>query len=256
MLKYFFALPFLASSVWAATIIPFERDVARITEYYYITANNLDSKHFQSHYGADYERNLYYRGFAIMNQGPNDIVPTMPEGLNHPSREFTFLNNDRARRDAFIWLTDYNGSGYVSDYGETILVFLPRHNQFHVEEREETLEVTLTTGEEVTFFKKYKTLDGGVLSEKPVDLNPIRADRKFAQIDYSGNGIMIRNDGWGKDPRLTKNSIVLKKGLKPCTVPSSVFWTQEGYPKFKFVSDEDAYAVIAQKCGAEYLPEI
>lgn len=256
MFKFLIALPLIASSAWAATIVPFERDVPRVDRYYFITANNLDSRHFQSHYGADHDRNLYYRGFGVTNHGPNDIVPTSPEHIEHPGRDYLFLNDDRGRRDAFIWVTDYIGSGYTSDYGETILFFLPRQNQFHIEEKSETLEVTLTTGEEVTFFKKYKTLDGGVLTEKPLDMNPNRAERNHAQINYSGKGIIIRSDSWGSDPRLTKNVKILKNGLKPCILPGPLFWTQEGFPKFKFVRDEDAYAVIAEKCGAEYLPEI
>lgn len=256
MLKYLIALPLIASSALAATIVPFERDISRIDKYYYIMADNQDSRHYQSHYGADTAENLYYRGFSIVNHGPNDIVTTKPEHYEHPGREYGFFNNDRARRDTFLWVTDYIGSGNISDYAETILFFLPRNNQFHVEEREETLEVTLTTGEEVTFFKKYKTLDGGMLTEKPLDMNPNRSERKHAQVNYSGKGIIIRSDAWGADPRLTKTVQILKNGLKPCILPGPLFWTQEGFPKFKFVSDEEAYRVIEDKCGAKYLPEI
>ncbi len=256
MLKYLLTLPLIASSVWAATIVPFERDVPRIDKYYYIMAHNRDSLHYQSQFGADRAENLYYRGFSIVNHGPNDIVTTTPEQIEHPFRDFSFYNDDRARRDTYIWITDYIGSGYVSDFAETILFFLPRQNQFHVEERSETLEVTLTTGEEVTFFKKYKTFDGGVLTEKPLDMNPVRSERKHAQIGYSGKGIIIRSDAWGADPRLTKKVEILKSGLKPCILPAPLFWTQEGFPKFKYVTDEEAYTVISEKCGPEYLPEI
>lgn len=115
--------------------------------------------------------------------------------------------------------------------------------------------VTLSTGEEVSFFTKYKTLNGGVLEEGPLDLHPDRAQRKHAQITYSGKGIIIRSDSWGADPRLAKNVQVLKRGLPACKIAGEAFWTQDGFPKFKFIRDEDAYTVIADKCGKEYLPE-
>ncbi|MCM2350539.1 MAG: hypothetical protein NDI69_11005 [Bacteriovoracaceae bacterium] len=255
MIKSLILFPFLISSALSATIIPFERDVPRVERFDYITANNRESKHYLSHFGS-YADELYYRGFGIHNVGPNDIVPTTPEWIDYPSREFFFNTNDHARRDTFIWITDSIGSNSVSDYAETILFFLPRQNQMHVEEHDESLAVTLTTGEEVSFFKKYKTLDGGVLKEEPVDLNPIRSERKHAQLAYSGKGIILRSDAWGADPRLAKTVQVLKAGLPACNISGPTFWTQEGFPKFKFVRDEDAYAVIMEKCGQEYLPEM
>lgn len=255
MIKYLLTLPLFITQVFAATIIPFERDLPRAEKYDYIMSNNHESRHFQTLFGS-LDGVIYHRGFSIHNAGPNHIVPTTPEHIDHPSREFTFTSNDRARRDNFIWLTDYNGSGYVSDFAETILFFLPRHNQMHVEEMDESMLVTLTTGEEVSFFKKYKTIDSGVLTEEPVDMHPDRSQRKHPQITYNGKGIVLRSDAWGADPRLVKSLSVLKKGLPPCKMSAATFWTQEGFPKFKFVRDEDAYAVIAEKCGPEYLPEI
>lgn len=255
MFKSFFVLPFFITSLGAATIIPFERDVPRVDKYDYITSNNRESKHFRNMFGADDQGQLYYRGFGIQNLGPNHIVPTIPENLENPGRDYYFGTDDRARRDTYLWVTDYNGSGRISDFAETILFFLPRNNQFHVEEQNDSLSVTLSTGEEVSFFTKYKTLNGGVLEEAPLDLHPDRAQRKHAQINYSGKGTIIRSDAWGADPRLAKNVQVLKAGLPACRIAGNVFWTQEGFPKFKFTRDEDAYSVILAKCGKGYLPE-
>ncbi|WPU65089.1 hypothetical protein [Peredibacter starrii] len=257
MIKSIILASIMSTSALAATIVPFERDVARIDRYNYITARNDASTVFRTEYGADDNAVLFKRGFSFTNFGPNDIVPTEPnDSFEYPTRDFFFVTDDGAKRDTYLWMTDYVGSGRTSDYFETMLVFLPRVGQMHVEEQDQNLIVTLNTGEEMVVFKKYKTLIGGVMTEQPVDLNPDRAQRKFAQIDYTGKGIMLRSDAKGADPRLAKTVTVFKKGLPGCKIPGPTFWTQDGHPKFKFVNDEDAYTVIKDKCGAQYMPEI
>lgn len=253
MKKLFFAL-LISTSALATTIIPFERDYSRIKTPAYITSNNYDSIHYSNVLLGDEADNLYYHGFDIQNRGPNEVVPATPEGIDYANRNFSFVTDDKARKDTYLWLTDYNGSGYMSDYMETVIVFLPRENQFHVEETESELLVTLCTGEEVQFSKNTKSIIGGVMKESPVDFNPTRSQRKFAGLEYTGKGIMLRSDVRANDPRLTANLQVIKQGLKPCKIASEVFWTQEGFPKFKFISDEDAYSEIKKHCGSEYLP--
>lgn len=257
MLKSIILASLVSTTAFAGNIIPFERDAARVEKYDYITGRNDESNVYRSEYGADTEQNLYRRGFSFTNHGPNDIIPTEPnDTFEYPTRDFFFVTDDGAKRDTYLWITDYVGSGRTSDYFESMLVFLPRLGQMHVEEKEQNLHVTLTTGEEMVVFKKYKTLNGGVMTELPVDLNPDRALRNHAQISYSGKGIMLRSDTKGSDPRLAPFVNVYKKGLPACKIPGPTFWTQDGFPKFKFVNDEDAYAVIAEKCGEHYLPEI
>lgn len=250
----FFALWLLVSPcLMAATVIPFEREIPRVEKYYYIVSNNQHSSLYNSQFGVDEKENRYWRGFSFYNVGPNDIVTTEPTGLDNSFREFFFLSDDHSQRGSYLWVTDYNGSGRTSDYMETVLYFLPRSNQMHVEEVADRLVVTLTTGEEVIFASKNRTIISGILSEEAVDLNPDRSQRKQPRVHYKGEGLVIRSDSRGSDPRLSPSLQILKVGKEPCKLPSKVFWTQEGFPKFKFITDEEAYKVIAEKCGKEFL---
>ena len=244
-----FCLPALA-----ATIVPFKRDIPRLSQYHYIGSRNTDSNIFSTQYGFDKNDQLFWRGFSLMNVGPNDVVPTEPHDVNFANRDYLFISDDHSRRDTYLWLTDYAGYGRTADYFETLLFFLPRENQMHAEDLGDRVIVTLTTGEEVVFASKSRTILEGVLKELPLDMNPDRAVRQHAQIKYEGKGIIIRSDTKGSDPRLAASVQVIKKGFAPCKLPGSTFWTQEGFPKFKFTRDEDAYAVIRQKCGEQYLP--
>lgn len=250
----FIALWLLVSPyLMAATVIPFEREIPRIEQYSYIASNNQHSLVYNSQFGVDEKENRYWRGFSFYNVGPNDIVTTEPRGLENAFREYFFISDDHSQRDSYLWVTDYNGSGRTSDYLETILFFLPRKNQMHIEEVADRLIVTLTSGEEVILASKNRTIISGILSEEPVDLNPDRSQRKQPRIHYKGKGLVIRSDSRGSDPRLSSSVQILKKGLAPCKLPGKVFWTQEGFPKFKYVTDEEAYRVIEENCGQEYL---
>ena len=243
----------LLSLTLASSIIPFERDVTRLPQPAFLTSHTSASGNYFEDYAGDAEENLFYQGFSFMNMGPNDIVPTTPEGLDYPYRNFSFVTEDHARRDVYLWLTDYNGSGAISDMYETVMVFLPRNNQMSIEEKDNDMIVTLPTGEEVVFSATDKTIKGGVLSEEPLDFNPDRSQRKFSRVQYQGSGIVIRSDLRANDPRLAKKSKIMRVGKEPCLVDSKTFWTQEDFPQFKYIDDESAYAAIAEYCGKEFL---
>lgn len=248
-----FSLIFSSFS-FAGTIVPFEREVPRVEQYYYLGSQTSESGNFNWDFAGDFDDAVYSQGFSFTNYGPNDIVPEQPFSMDRISRNFSFVTDDGSLRENYLWITDSNGSGAISDYFESLIVFLPREGQMHMEETAEAMVVTLSTGEEVLFNKKHKAIVGGVLSEEAVDLNPDRSKREYARIKYQGKGIMIRSDSRAADPRLGKNLQVIKAGLQPCLVSKEAFWTQTGYPQFKFVRDEDAYAMIKEKCGAQYLP--
>ena len=240
-------------SSFAGTIIPFERDVTRIPRASYMTSNNHQSAFYTETFLGDEEEKEYFYSFGIMNLGNNEIVPTTATDFDFAYRDFDFVTEDRSRRDTFIWITDYIGTGRVSDMFETAIFFLPRKTQMNIEETSEELIVTLVTGEEVVFSKEAKTIKSGVLSEKAMDFNPNRLERKFAGISYSGTGMMIRSDARASDPRLAKNVTITKSGLKDCVVAAKNFWTQEGFPKFQFITDEEAYKKVADLCGEDYI---
>ena len=252
MIKMLVLFSLLLNSAWSQTTIPFLRDVPRIAEYAFVSSSAQDSDHFRTSFSGDLNDNLYFKGYTIQNMGPNDIIPTEPTSIDFPSREFFFVTDDNAKRDTYLWITDYVGSGATADYFETVMVFLPRVSQQSMQEVGDEIHANLATGEEVVFFKKYKTLLRGVLSEGALDFNPDRTKRSHAQISYFGKGIIIRSDTKGSDPRLARRVKIIKNNLPTCELPGSLFWTQVDFPKFKFVNDEDALKLIGQKCGPQY----
>ena len=239
----------ITSNAFAATVIPFERDVPRYVSMDYITSNNYESDHYTTQLAGFNSGEEFFRGFSITNYGPNDVVPTTPVTYDPASRDFEFITEDRSKKETYLWITDYNGSGKISNRYETIITFLPRLNQPHVEEIGEELLVTLSTGEEVVFDKKYKTLARGVLSE-----NKLNYEGGFVDIKYSGKGVMLRIDAKGADPRYSKNLKVIKGDQKPCLIPTNKFWSNDSFPRFKFSSDEETYQLIEDHCGKSYVP--
>lgn len=237
----------------ATTIIPFEREITRLPKPSFLQSQTSSSGNYFEDFAGNEKEELFYQGFSFMNSGPNVMVPTAPQDLDYAYRNFSFTTEDHAKRDTYLWLTDYNGSGYMSDMYESVMVFLPRENQFAIEEQGDETLVTLPTGEEVVFSTKKKTILRGVLSEEPLDYNPDRIQRHFARVSYHGTGLVIRSDVRASDPRLAKKTQVLRAGKSPCEVSTELFWTKEDFPQFKFTSDDEALAVVAKNCGNTFL---
>lgn len=244
----FFSL-LVASQAFSATVIPFERDEPRYINMDYITSNNADSLFFTTNFAGFNNGVELYRGFGVSNIGPNDIVTSEPTGFDFPSRDFEFITEDRSRQETYLWVTDYNGSGRVSDRYETIFMFFPRENQPFIEEMEEVLLITLPTGEPIAVDKKYKTITGGEMVEGPLDYKG-----NFALLKYNGKGFVLRLDAKGADPRNVRMLRVQKNGLPDCQIETAKLWNQGSFPRFKYPRDEDVYKIVLDQCGEKYLP--
>ena len=89
----------------------------------------------------------------------------------------------------------------------SLLLFFPRNFLPAIVHSETRNIVTLPTGEEVEFDPTTQEVVAGVFSESPVDLNPDRTARKFPGIEYHGQGVLVRANARGSDPRIgTPNS--------------------------------------------------
>lgn len=254
-MRFIFFLTILTiAPSFATTDVPFERDVPRIEKCAFTASRNDESSFYRTLYCGSADGTLYVKSRMIHNVGPNDIIDNIPDGFEYPNRSWEFVTADNSRRDTWLWISDDPGTGRTSDFMESAVMLLPRLQRTHIEALGDELLVTLTTGEEVRFHQKYKTITSGIIREEPLDTNPDREARNFARFTYNGDGVILRSNARGADPRLAKFVSVLKSGLPACRVPASVFWTQEDWPKFRFVRDEDAYVAILTHCGSAYVP--
>lgn len=198
-------------------------------------------------------------GFDLYNHGANRIIPKESEIGMGPDRQYSFSFQDRARQDIILMVSD-SPSEYLSHRMESYFYFFPRVNlpAIQWDETDPTkpnATVTLPTGEPVTFNGKTMEVIGGVLEElAPIDLNPDRFKRKFAQIRYQGQGLMIRVDRRGADPRLGTTA-TLTLGSKTCKLPSALLFNQDpqSQVEFLFPTDEEFNSFVKKKCGFGFL---
>ena len=195
-------------------------------------------------------------GFSFNNIGPNRIIPVPATDIGTgPDREYHFRFQSRARQDIYFSLTD-TPDEYLSNRMESYLYLFPRHNIPAIELVEggangEELKVTLPNGEEIVFDAKTKEILRGVFREKaPLDQNPDRFKRKFAALEYSGSGTLIRVNRRGGDPRLGTTATVTR-GTKTCKVPSSLLFDQNPNSdvNFLFPTDDGLNTLMLKKCG-------
>ncbi|NDG84357.1 MAG: hypothetical protein EBX52_04870 [Proteobacteria bacterium] len=192
-------------------------------------------------------------GFSFFNEGVNAVIPVSAScigcGLN---REFRFRFRDRARQDLHFSITDAP-TEYLSQLMESYFYVFPRKNLPAAELIPERgiLRVTLPTGETVDFDSAKKTVVGGVLVETgPIDLNPDRFSRKFAQVSYLGDGVLVRVNRRGADPRLGTVATVTK-GKKSCKIESKYLFNQDekSSVEFLFPTDEGFNDFLLKRCG-------
>ena len=92
-----------------------------------------------------------------------------------------------------------------------------------------------------------------------MDLNPEGRARKFPGIEYRGQGVLLRVDARGKDPRIANNATITI-GTPPencnggsacnrCQVPSKELWDQNGAVRFKFSTDAQFEQFLMARCG-------
>ena len=190
---------------------------------------------------------------------------------NGSTRLWLFDMPERARQAMKINIQDDFGNTTVGDSArllETAMYFFPRRVVPSVTSSNGTMEVTLPTGETVQFDSRTKEIVGGVLEETaPLDMTFDRSKRKFAQLAYHGEGVVIRADRRSGTPEAVhaqvfnvnediKNATITYQG-KTCKVAKNLIWDQhpDRANYFLFATDEEFYEkILKAKCGWSGIP--
>lgn len=204
-------------------------------------------------------------GFSFENMGDNRIVDSTRH--KYSQRVFNFDYLEQARQNIALQVDDSPNST-VSHTMHSIFMFFPRKNLPLVRQDESQIHVTLPTGEQVIFDKDSKEILSGVLSEGPIDVSPDRFKRHYADMKYSGRGVVLRVNARGQSPQLGQyetNKIDMEHGMKGsvdvliingttgerCRRPKADFWEPLDVSpiEFKFPTDEEFDIYLRINCG-------
>lgn len=229
---------------------PFERETPRegVTDYLTSKESTYWAKNLRAIKGEKEPRS---EGFELNNKGPNAIADGKGiEPYIDVERSWNFVSSDNSRQESYLWITDDSGSGKFSHLMESIIMIVPRKVMPSVEVVGQDLHVTLTTGEKVIYDKDTRIVKSGVLSEGKIDMNPDRFKKKFAPVKYSGQGISIRVDKRGEDPRLIPGNATVTQNGKSCQVPAKELWDAKA--SFKYSDDAHLVQFLNSKCGKKF----
>ena len=199
-------------------------------------------------------------GFSFENKGTNAIIPSPYQIGEGPERQYEWSFEGRSRQDIQMHVTDVPDSS-LSNLMESYIYLFPRNNLPAIQWPEANnpdqsqFKVILPTGEAVVFDTHSKMIVGGVMKEtRAIDQNPNRFNRKFADLSYSGTGVMVRLDKRGNDPRL-RNTATITFGTKKCVLPSSLLFNQDesSAVQFLFPTDEGFNTLLKNKCRFSFL---
>jgi hypothetical protein len=195
--------------------------------------------------------------FSLINTFSDRINPTG----NGVKRDYGFHFKGYARNNVHLYINEdsrpRHQDNLVSETTmDSIFVFFPRIQIPMVEWQDgELLKVYLPNGEEMFFNLHTSEMVPfrGVLSETtPIDTNPVKKERKFAGIEYSGLGVVVRADYKGYAAQHSGKFPTAKILFddKVCEVSKSQLWElkHDDY-RFRFINDEDFYAFVETECG-------
>ncbi|HLT22123.1 MAG TPA: hypothetical protein VKZ84_01720 [Bacteriovoracaceae bacterium] len=237
-----------AGMIMCETNVPFERTQPR-ADSISIGSRHLDNN-IQRLIFNDSKGNEYNKGVRITMKGPNSLAPVVADGPT--DRQWDFISDDNALNATYIQVTDSPTPGTLSHLMETIYVLIPRKEIPRAETKGDEIHVTLPTGEMVIYDAKTKLIKKGAMSEKAIDTNSNRFQRKFT-TDYVGEGISIRVDRRGGDPRTGSGNVTITQKGKKCTLPKSQVWGgTDDRPAFKYNDDKRLVDVLNSKCSAKF----
>lgn len=228
---------------------PFERDIPRPLDFDFVTSREGQDPAWENKFIADKKDGLRYTGFELSNVGPNDIAGTPLDPQERVVREWEFVSFDSSKRETYLWVTDDAGSGRLSQLMESVILIIPRKMKPKAEIVDDDVHVTLTTGEKIVYDRNTRKVKGGVFTERAVDLNPNRFNRKFAPVNYTGKGISIRINRRGEDPRLAKGHAEVTQNGITCKVAIQELWNDTD---FKFSDDSKLVEFLNRKCGKKF----
>ena len=210
--------------------------------------------------------------FNFTNDSKNSINPLT--AANGSSRQYRFNFEERSKQNINLAITENAGlTGLMShDLLESTIVFIPRKVLPYVEVDQNkdteadicTRKIFLPTNEFIVLNAMTNEIIAGVLKESAMDMTVSRHQRKFAGLEYTGNGIMIRADRRAGTPehiytqsfnvneKISKATIT-RKG-KTCLVSKDLIWENTHNADvgayFKYSTDQEFLdQVINPICG-------
>jgi hypothetical protein len=239
--------------------------VSRNIEYGTVISSRTANSQLKSGWQYRRTRQGQIVGFEFSNHGGNLILAPRRDATKNRffTRDFQFRFDDRARQDIHLMITDWVPSRdhvfRLSELMNSLMHFFPRSYLPAIANAGDKNIVTLPSGEEVEFNAVTMEILGGVLTESPVDLSPDRNGRKYPGVNYLGQGVVVRADARGTDPRLSKSAIISTGtpppicdkpgGCRQCEVPSKELWDQSGAVRFKFQTDQEFDRYLTTRCA-------
>ncbi len=199
--------------------------------------------------------------FSLTNKGSTRVIPLTPElerGLEGYDRQrahkFYFHRHDP--RGVYWLVSEINitpgNNRYSHNQMATQIYVFPRLQIPQLNLLNGRKIVTLTNGERVEFDEDNEIVSG-VFYEGTIDLNPNRFNRKKPQMDYSGDGLVVKVEGRYTDARLEDShaEVIFNEYDRSCQIPTREIWPSPGEDLVHFnqLSDLEFYEFVETQCS-------
>ena len=184
--------------------------------------------------------------FVLRNTTTTKIVGRQAENRG---REWRFHREGQAQQDLGLFVSDIpNGNDKQSQ--ESLMMFFPRKTLPTSKKVGNHVVMTLPTGETVTYDENNQVVKGVLGEDGPI--GPATRSMRPAPVSYKGQGVMLRADNVGHDPRHGQSKVTITKGNQSCQVGKKELWPDQSESssyKFKYANDADFEKFLKNRCG-------
>jgi len=184
--------------------------------------------------------------FVLRNSNSAKIVGEKVEGR---AREWRFNREGQAQQDLGLFISD-TPNGNDKQGQESFMMFFPRKTLPTSKRVGNYVVMTLPNGETVTYDQNNQVVKG-VLSEDGL-ISPATRNLSPAKVSYKGQGVVLRTDNVGHDPRHGSGKVTISKGNQTCQVAKKELWPDQSESssyKFKFSADAEFEKFLQNRCG-------
>ena len=183
---------------------------------------------------------------VLRNTESAKIVGRKAEGR---AREWRFNREGQAQQDLGVFISD-TPNGDDKQGQESFMMFFPRKTLPTSKRVGNYVVMTLPNGETVTYDQNNQVVKG-VLSEDSA-IGPATRSLSPAKVSYKGQGVVLRADNVGHDPRHGAAKVTISKGDQSCQVAKKELWPDQSESssyKFKYAADADFDKFLKARCG-------
>ncbi len=192
-----------------------------------------------------------FAGFGFRSKAGHPYTSGVrsPYGRGKAARSIDMISRNHSLNETYLYIIDFAGGPDSHDF-KSVIFLIPRTDLPQVNVAGNEVELTLPTGEKVSFDEQSGAIKSGVLKEGPLDLRSDRMKRAEPNVHYTGEYISIRLNHRFEEPTIASDFAEIRQKENSCRISRGKLFSKDG--KLFTKSDDELLAVLNRECPTPF----